>query len=185
MQPLIPSAATRQRYDAVAAAESPAVTPVGLACGNPPVRILVVDDDDGIRWLVRRILEEAGYAVVTACGGVAALGAARSAMTDRPGAIHLVLTDLDMPGGEGCELGRQLAARWPALPVIYMSGTTYGFARRARLSEHEHFIEKPFPAEALLGKISLVLRLGARVRPAAAEAASPHDTVMPKGGCEA
>jgi DNA-binding response OmpR family regulator len=132
---------------------------------------LVVDDEDGIRQLTRRILEAGGYAVTTAGDGAAALLATRAAMAEASSAIHLVLADLDMPGGDGCELGRELAARWPALPVVYMSGATYGHGRRARLAAQEHFIEKPFPAERLLLKIHVVLYQAAQTRSAGAEQA--------------
>jgi two-component system, cell cycle response regulator CpdR len=78
-------------------------------------------------------------------------------MSQPASAVHLVLTDIDMPGSDGYTLGRQLALTWPALPVIYMSGTTHGLARRARLVPTEHFIEKPFSASDLLRKIDLLL----------------------------
>jgi FixJ family two-component response regulator len=63
-----------------------------------------------------------------------------------------------MPGSDGYALGRQLAVRWPALPVVYMSGTTHGLARRAQLVAPEHFIEKPFSADRLQLTIGLVLQ---------------------------
>ena len=119
--------------------------------------VLVVDDDAGIRWLVRRILVEAGYAVVMACDGTAALRATDLAVTDSRCAIHLVVTDLDMPGTDGFEVGRRLATCLPALPVIYMSGTTYGLAHRVRLPADAHFLQKPFLPQALLCKVSLAL----------------------------
>lgn len=153
-------------------AEIPAAEPLPPAYVEPSIRVLVVDDDDGIRWLVRRILEEEGYVVVSACDGATALHTASSAMTDPRLVIHLVLTDIDMPGDDGAELGHQLAARWPMLPVIYMSGTTHGLRRRAQLSEHAHFIEKPFPAKTLLSKVGVVLSLAAQALPPAAEKAS-------------
>jgi CheY-like chemotaxis protein len=125
--------------------------------GHRGVRILVVDDDSGIRWLVHRILEAAGYGVMMASEGAAALRAAESARTDSRCAIHLVLTDLDMPVLDGFEVGRRLAAWRPPVPVIYMSGTTYGLSHRARLSPDAHLIEKPFSAHTLLREVSLVV----------------------------
>jgi CheY-like chemotaxis protein len=133
-------------------------------------RILVVDDDQAVRRLARRILEGGGYAVVTATDGVAALSAARAAMVRPVGTIHLVLTDIDMPGADGYGLGRLLAVTWPALPVIYMSGTTHGLARRAQLASSAHFIEKPFSAEHLRHIIGLVLRGRVFPPPAAMDA---------------
>jgi two-component system, cell cycle response regulator CpdR len=133
---------------------SPTVSP---ALPHPLARILIVDDDEAMRWLARRILERGGYEVVTAPDGAAALWATQSAMEQPGRAIHLVLTDIDMPGSDGYALGRQLAVTWPALPVIYMSGTTHGLARRAQLVASEHFIEKPFSADHLRLTIDLVL----------------------------
>jgi DNA-binding response OmpR family regulator len=129
--------------------------------GHRGVRILVVDDDSGIRWLVLRILEAAGYRVMMASEGAAALRAAELAMMDSRCAIHLVLTDLDMPVLDGFELGRRLAAWRPPVPVIYMSGTTYGLSHLARLSPGAHVIEKPFSAHTLLREVSLVLPMAA------------------------
>ena len=146
-------------------------TPAFPASSRPQTpsiaRILIVDDDAAVRRLARRILEGGGYAVVTATDGVAALCAARAALVRPGGTIHLVLTDIDMPGGDGYGLGRQLAITWPELPVIYMSGTTHGLARRAQLASSEHFIEKPFSANHLRHTIGLVLR-DTRFRPPAA-----------------
>lgn len=138
---------------------SPAASLAQLHLGS---RILIVDDDEVIRRLAQRILRARGYEVLTASNGAAALCATRSAMVQPGSAVHLVLTDIDMPGSDGYALGRQLAVTWPALPVIYMSGTTHGLARRARLVDSEHFIEKPFSAGDLLLKIDRVLSSAAR-----------------------
>jgi CheY-like chemotaxis protein len=128
-----------------------------LAPQRPVARILVVDDDEAMRRLARRILEGRGYEVLTAADGAAALRATGLAMVQPGSAVHLVLTDIDMPGSDGYALGRQLAVTWPDLPVVYMSGTTHGLGRRARLVASEHFIEKPFSADRLLLTIDLVL----------------------------
>ena len=133
--------------------------PAAPRAESPPVaRILIVDDDEAMRRLARRMLEGWGYEVLTAADGAAALRATRSAMVQPGRAIHLVLTDIEMPGGDGYALGRQLAVRWPALPVVYMSGTTHGLARRAQLVAPKHFIEKPFSADRLQLTIGLVLQ---------------------------
>jgi CheY-like chemotaxis protein len=127
------------------------------ALPHPLARILIVDDNEAVRRLARRILEGGGYEVVTASDGAAALCATRASMVQPGSAVDLVLTDIDMPGGNGYALGRQLALTWPALPVIYMSGTTHGLAGRARLVPSDHFIEKPFSADQLRLTIDLVL----------------------------
>jgi len=132
---------------------------------RPLSRIMVVDDDDAIRQPTRRMLEGRGYAVLTASDGPSALRATASAMVQLGRTVDLVLTDIDMPGGGGYALGRQLAMRRPAVRVIYMSGTTHGLGRRAGLGPLEHFIQKPFSAGDLLPKLELVLGLAAPVQP--------------------
>jgi CheY-like chemotaxis protein len=128
-----------------------------LAPQQTAQRILVVADDEVMRRLARRILEDRGYEILTAPDGDAALCATELAMVQPGTAIHLVLTDIDMPGADGYALGRQLAVTWPDLPIVYMSGTTHGLARRTRLVASGHFVEKPFSANRLLRTIDLVL----------------------------
>lgn len=136
-----------------------------LDSSQPLTCILVVDDDSTIRKLTRRMLEGRGYMVLTAIDGAAALRAVAASMEQPGSGVHLVLTDIDMPGSDGYALGRQLTMRWPALGVIYMSGTTHGLARRAGLGPQEHFIQKPFAAGDLLPKLERVLSLAGN-RPA-------------------
>ena len=128
-------------------------------------RILVVDDQEGMRWLARRILEDCGCEVLTVSDGAAALGTLQFAMLQPGSAVDLVLTDIEMPGGDGYALGRELAARWPALPVVYMSGGTHAPGRRVQLPASDHFIKKPFSADRLLLTIDLVLQGSAHERP--------------------
>lgn len=141
-------------------------TPPGFAA-----RILVVDDDEAIRRLTRRILEDQCYRVLTSSDGAAALETTRLAMMQPDSPVHLVLTDLDMPGMGGYALGRRLARRWPALPVVYMSGTTVGLAGREPLERWDHFIAKPFSATELLAKLHLALGTGITTATGAARAA--------------
>ena len=86
-------------------------------------RILVVDDDDNLRWVVQTQLEDAGYEVDTAADGAAALTAIQAS---RP---SLVLTDLKMPGISGLELLEKIRADEPDLPVIMM--TAFGTIQNA------------------------------------------------------
>jgi DNA-binding NtrC family response regulator len=162
------------RHSTSAPAHITAVESLARALVEPLIRILVVDDDHGIRRLMRRILEKEGYLVVSACDAATALHTASAAMSDPHLVIHLVLTDIDMPGDDGAELGNQLAARWPILPVIYMSGNTHGLRGRHLVSEHAHFIEKPFPAKSLLSKVGVVLNLAAQALPPADKAYEPR-----------
>jgi two-component system cell cycle response regulator CpdR len=134
-----------------------------LAPPPSPGRILIVDDDQAICRLARRILEPNRYHVLTSADGTAALEITRRAMLAPGGTISLVLTDIAMPGLDGYALRRQLGLMWPALPVIYMSGTTHGSVRHLPLAPFEHFIAKPFSAFDLLHKLNLVLSLPNRM----------------------
>lgn len=117
-------------------------------------RVLLVEDDPGIRELVSYILESKGYRVVSATDGREALQLARN---DKE-AFDLLLTDLIMPGMGGKELTGQLQRRLPGLKVLYISGFS-----RDRLSEEElqranaRFLPKPFTPEALLDQVRQLL----------------------------
>jgi two-component system, cell cycle response regulator CpdR len=124
-------------------------------------RILVVDDEDVICNLTRRILEDHSYHVLTSRDGPAALDVARRAMVQPGSTVHLVLIDVDMPGMNGYALGRLLALTWPALPIVYMSGPTLGLAGRESLGGSEHFIAKPFSEDELLTTVRVALRVAA------------------------
>jgi CheY-like chemotaxis protein len=80
--------------------------------------ILVVDDDADVRALTREVLEGAGYQVLEAGGGLAALTLAGT----HPKTIHLVLTDVRMPGMSGPELVRRMIEVRPGVAVLYVSG---------------------------------------------------------------
>jgi PAS domain S-box-containing protein len=118
---------------------------------QPPVggreTILVVDDDDSVRALVRRILGEHGYAVFDAASPAAALESVRAASRH----IDLLITDVVMPGQSGRELADELTAALPGLKVLYMSGYTHdAIVHRGVLDPGIHFVSKPVTADVLL-----------------------------------
>lgn len=78
--------------------------------------LLVVDDEDAVRQLIVRGLEEEGYRVHPARHGVEAL----TLLATHP-RIELVVSDIFMPEMDGYELGRRVAERWPGLPMLYVS----------------------------------------------------------------
>jgi len=86
--------------------------------GARPATVLVVDDEDIIRALMKRALEEAGYEVLLARNGREAL----DSLARHRGAVDLVLSDLVMPVMGGRELANRLRADYPGLPVVWMSG---------------------------------------------------------------
>jgi len=107
--------------------------------------ILVVEDEEAVRSLVKRILSSAGYTVLTAVNG----GEALRLCEQQQGALHLVLTDVVMPEMGGKELADHLKERYPDLRVLFMSGyTKEAILDRGVLGPGTHFIGKPFsPAD--------------------------------------
>ena len=79
--------------------------------------LLVVEDEDGVRLLTRKILERAGFMVL-----VAARPSEAEAIFFEAGRVDLLITDIVMPGGRGPDLFTGLHARQPSLRVLYMSG---------------------------------------------------------------
>jgi PAS domain S-box-containing protein len=116
--------------------------------------VLLVEDDDILRQLIHLLLDKAGYKVL--CETSAAGALARAGTQAEP--IHLVLTDVVMPGMSGPELASLLASRLPAARVLYMSGYTADvIARRSLLPPGAPFLEKPFRGGELLRKVREVL----------------------------
>ncbi len=108
--------------------------------------VLVVEDQDGVRELVRAWLEGLGYAVVVATDGVDALEVVERLR--RP--VDLLLTDVVMPRLGGREVAERLLARWPGLQVVYMSGYTSDvIARQGILETGVRLLEKPLSQAAL------------------------------------
>jgi len=123
-----------------------------LPTGNETV--LLVEDEELVRSLARRILQRHGYNVVEAENG----GAAYLLCKKHEGVIDLLLTDVIMPNMNGRELYDQLIELRPDLKVLYMSGYTEDvIAQHGVLDPGTPFIQKPFTIEALARKIREVL----------------------------
>jgi CheY-like chemotaxis protein len=116
--------------------------------------ILLVDDEEPVQCLLREILERRGYRVLTASDGPAAL----TVSNDFQGDIHLLLTDILMPGMSGLEVAKCLAAARPLMKVLYMSGypETVVFEQE-RMLPGRYFLRKPFLVPTLTRKIREVL----------------------------
>ncbi|CAA9339559.1 MAG: Sensory box histidine kinase/response regulator [uncultured Gemmatimonadetes bacterium] len=109
--------------------------------------ILLVEDDDGVRRLARRVLSRAGYEVLEAPDGHEALTAAAA----HPGPIHLVVTDVVMPGMSGREVAERMAAARPEAEVLYTSGyTDDAIVHHGVLDDGMAFLQKPFDPSTLL-----------------------------------
>jgi len=116
--------------------------------------ILVVEDEPAIRRLVKLFLERAGYTVLLAEGPISAERLVRG----HPGAIHLVLTDVVMPGMKGPDLAELLLGLRPGLRVVFMSGfSDCVIIHHGRVDESSVCLQKPFSAADLTEKIRLVL----------------------------
>jgi nitrogen-specific signal transduction histidine kinase/CheY-like chemotaxis protein len=117
--------------------------------------ILVAEDAEPLRKLARTFLEERGFQVLTASSGEEALKVA----AEFSGEIHLLLTDVVMPGMNGRVLAEQLLPKRPGMKVLYMSGYTDSFiAGHGVLEEGTHLLHKPFTEEVLISRIREVLK---------------------------
>jgi DNA-binding response OmpR family regulator len=94
-----------------------------------------------------------GYQALEARHGREAL----STIEHNPGPIHLVLTDIKMPGMNGRELGREIQSRWPGKPVLYMSGFATEVFQSGLLEPEAPFLAKPFTQDDLAAKIRALL----------------------------
>jgi two-component system cell cycle sensor histidine kinase/response regulator CckA len=139
-------------------AESDGVPTARPAAVRPSSRgsetILLVEDEELVRQLARKILEGHGYHVVVAASGNAAL---ELMAADRP-PPDLLVTDVVMPGMSGRELAEQLRVRQPQLRVLFVSGyTDDAVVRHGVLQQDVFFLQKPFNSSALLQKVRGVL----------------------------
>jgi two-component system, cell cycle sensor histidine kinase and response regulator CckA len=116
--------------------------------------ILLVEDDPSLRALAVHMLESCGYNVLEASSGAAALEISRQQKVH----IHLLLTDVVMPGMSGRVLAEQIVAQSPHLVVLYMSGYTgQTVGAHGVLAEGSYFLPKPFTRDSLARKIREVL----------------------------
>jgi PAS domain S-box-containing protein len=119
--------------------------------------ILLVEDEEMVRRLARRVLEGTGYAVLEAATGEEALAIAN--LPDQR--IDLVVTDVVMPGMSGQELSAKLRAQRPGLPILYVSGySEEAITQHGQLLPNTVFLQKPFSPAALVVKVREVLRAG-------------------------
>ncbi|HEY4131553.1 MAG TPA: response regulator, partial [Gemmatimonadaceae bacterium] len=113
--------------------------------------ILLVEDDAKLRPAVARLLEQAGYRVLQAANGDAAL----ATLASRSASIDLVLTDLVMPGLSGRELSERIIAEFPGIPILFTSGYTDDIVIRQGMIERGHpFIQKPFTRDQLIAAVT-------------------------------
>jgi PAS domain S-box-containing protein len=128
--------------------------------------ILVVEDEANLRYLARQFLEKQGYCVIEAADGAVALQIAVA----HEGIIHLLLTDVIMPGMNGRELAQRISEIRPNTKVLYMSGYTENvIGRNGTLDAGIRLLQKPFTLRDL----------NARVREVLASNPFPREVAMP------
>lgn len=116
--------------------------------------LLLVEDNKQVRDLGNDLLKQKGYTVLVAENGAEAL----RVLSSHPGPVHLLLTDVIMPGMNGKELFARAAAQHPDLKVLYMSGYTDSvIAHHGILDEGIQLIQKPFTVHGLATRVREVL----------------------------
>jgi len=117
--------------------------------------ILLVEDEPLVRGLAARVLRKQGYHLLEASNGSEALRITEKRAGEE---IHLILTDVVMPGMIGRELAERLHSLFPKMKVLYMSGyTNNAIVHHGILEEGMNYIQKPFTLEALARKVREVL----------------------------
>jgi PAS domain S-box-containing protein len=119
--------------------------------------VLLVEDEDPLRSLTRTCLESNGYSVIDASDAAMAIHLAKK----HNGQIHLLLTDIVMPGMSGRELAKRLIGVHPETRVLYMSGYANAVVGQdSVLDDHTALLEKPFTLQTLLIKVYQSLHEG-------------------------
>ncbi len=137
-------------------AESPAVVSTAESVATEPgtETILLVEDEANLRYLARQFLEKQGYRVIEAADGAVAMQIAVA----HEGMIHLLLTDVIMPGMNGRELAQRVSEIRPNTKVLYMSGYTENvIGHNGTLDAGVRLLQKPFTLRELKSKVREVL----------------------------
>jgi PAS domain S-box-containing protein len=134
--------------------EAHGVLPISLAAAGGTETVLLVEDEDSVRQLVRETLESRGYRILEAANGQAALTVAANYLN----LIHLVITDVVMPGLNGHELVQQLLPARPGLKILYLSGYAQdAFSTPLAPEAQKTFLQKPFTLQSLARKVREIL----------------------------
>src|SRR4029077_3643635 len=132
-----------------------AVAPADSVATEPGTEtILLVEDETNLRYLARQFLEKLGYRVIEAADGAVAMQIAVA----HEGMIHLLLTDVIMPGMNGRELAQRISEIRPNTKVLYMSGYTENvIGRNGTLDAGIRLLQKPFTLRDLKSRVREVL----------------------------
>jgi DNA-binding NtrC family response regulator len=118
--------------------------------------VLVVDDEEAVRWVARRVLEADGWEVVEAVDGQAAL----QVIAEREGRLALVVTDLNMPRVSGRELAEVVSVFHPGLPVLGITGFLSAVNHDRRLP----ILPKPFTPGSLVQAVRMACGMSIRLQ---------------------
>ena len=121
--------------------------------GDPPT-VLLVEDEDSVRRVIHKFLEREGYQLLEARNAEEAEDIAR--VYEEP--IHILVTDVMMPGMTGPELAERLARLRPDMKVLFVSGYRHDtLEHEGLLLGQVNLLPKPFPASELLRRVQLLL----------------------------
>jgi len=121
--------------------------------------VLVVEDENSIRYIMARTLRECGYTVLEAAGGPQAL----EILQEQSAPVNLIIADVVMPQMSGRELAERVLERWPDVPILFTSGYTGLFVvQRGLLDEGQEFIQKPIAPDMLAKRVREMLDKSAR-----------------------
>ncbi len=124
---------------------------------TPSASVLVVEDDDLIRWCAVDFIEDAGFVVHSANSADAAV-----AILETRSDIGAVFTDVNMPGSmDGLQLARLVRGRWPWMRVIVTSGR--GQVPKSEFPHGSHFVGKPYAHSTIVGILDTVLPIRVRL----------------------
>ncbi|HZR58055.1 MAG TPA: response regulator [Terriglobales bacterium] len=142
----------RQQHESQIDSDSLAIT----TAAEESETILVVEDEDFVREVTYEVLRSSGYVVLKAKNATQAKELLR-----KSSAPSLLITDIVLPGQNGCELARDICAANPSLVTIFMSGYPKNVVA-APLSQQRHsfYLPKPFSASSLLKMVRSILAKG-------------------------
>jgi DNA-binding response OmpR family regulator len=116
--------------------------------------VLVVDDEEDLRDIMRRMLERRGFDILVAGDSEQAIATCR----DHQGEIDVLVTDLGLPGASGGELSRTATGVRPRMGVVYISGLPKDIAvTKGLISEDALLVKKPFTSDLLIEALRLVI----------------------------